>query len=147
MTHLWLLPVTKNVRRPWPVAVLSDAPGTAREARRPTRGGPEERVKVVLACTRCVIRKVGEILAFRARPENLFIFIKIKVCLLSIQFPQLARDRGGPRSGGRAWPCTGCTARLRQPWPVCRSAPGGRGRGQVLDVILSVSGDSISRLK
>jgi hypothetical protein len=37
--------VTENGRRPWPVAALSDAPGTPREARRPTRGNPEERVK------------------------------------------------------------------------------------------------------
>jgi hypothetical protein len=32
----------RNDRRPWPVAALSDAPGKAREARRPTRGNPEK---------------------------------------------------------------------------------------------------------
>jgi hypothetical protein len=25
--------------------------------------------------------------------------------------PRFSGHRGGPRSGGRAWPCTGCTAR------------------------------------
>jgi hypothetical protein len=41
---------TDNGQRPWPVAALSDAPGNAREARRPTRGSPEEGVKLSFAC-------------------------------------------------------------------------------------------------
>jgi len=34
----------------WPPAALSGAPTVAREARRPTRGTPEECADVVLAC-------------------------------------------------------------------------------------------------
>jgi hypothetical protein len=55
MTPLWLLLVAENVLRPWPALALSDAPDTTREARRPTRGSPEESVKAVLACIQSAI--------------------------------------------------------------------------------------------
>jgi hypothetical protein len=54
---------TDNGQRPWPVAALSDAPGTPREARRPTRGNPEERVKSVTFAVAGYVVSVPFILA------------------------------------------------------------------------------------